>query len=149
MFGTPLAISHHMKIDNFFRKTILPGALLIVSITFSAHAALHSVGIQPIPVVLAMVDPTQPDFSNKTTAKTSKTVKKKEKNPVLKLSLQQTLVSNKRKFAVINGRTMTIGKKIRGAKLIKINHDNVVLTYGGKRYTLNLTFPSAIKEVKR
>lgn len=138
-----------MKIDNFFRKTILPGALMIVSITFSAHAVVHSAGIQPIPVVVAMVDPTQPDFSNKTTAKTTKTLKKKEKSPVSNLSLQQTLISDKRKFAVINGRTMTIGKKIRGAKLIKINHDNVVLTYSGKRYTLNLTFPSSIKEVKR
>ena len=139
-----------MKIKKFSWSLILLCAIT----PFSGNAsAITAAAPDKAALTVAIADPTQPDFARNTPPKKTKTVKskgkRKRKSPIPQLSLQQTLVSNKRKFAVINGRTMTIGKKIRGAKLIRINHNNVVLTYGGKRYTLNLTFPSAIKEVKR
>ncbi|MDH5258802.1 MAG: general secretion pathway protein GspB [Gammaproteobacteria bacterium] len=102
---------------------------------------------------LALADPTRPDFAQPTQSQKRESVKNQQKkqktNPVTKLKLQQTLVSKNRNFAIINGKTLSIGKKINGAKLIKINSDNVVLSYDGKKYTLNLTVPSEIKEIKR
>ena len=133
-----------MKITIFFCTFIL---LCTVS-AFTAHAASP---VKPSTLV-ALADPTRPDFSQQSSTEKPKPVKKKrkkKKNPVSSLSLQQTLVSRNRKIAIINGKTMTIGNKIRGAKLVRINNDHVVLTYEGKQYTLNLTSPSAIKEVKR
>jgi len=102
-----------------------------------------------------LIDPTRPDFADeskkkkKTKANVSKTKRKARKNPISQLKLQQTLISTKRKLATINGKTMTLGQQIRGAKLLSIDNDFVELFYRGKRYTLDLTFPSAIKEVKR
>ena len=130
-----------MKIKKLYWILVL----LCSASAFSARA------VMPV-TTIALVDPTQPDFSQSPPVKKTNVVKKKKKsnrNPVSKLNLQQTLISNSRSFAVINGKRMTLGKKIRGAKLIKISHDSVELIYGGKRYTLNLTFPSGIKEVKR
>ncbi|MDH3326504.1 MAG: hypothetical protein OEM38_07295 [Gammaproteobacteria bacterium] len=131
-----------MMIRNSFSIILL----LCTTALVDAHTVMAA---ETNPLVIAMTDPTKPDYSDSSSQRKSKAAKTKTKSPLSKLSLQQTLISNRRKNAIINGKTMGIGEKIYGAKLVKINSNNVELIYNGKRFTLNLTFPSNIKEVKR
>lgn len=98
-----------------------------------------------------LADPTKPDISTVVVKKTKVLKKKKsiKKNPVKRMRLQQTLVSKNRKLAIINGKLLSVGKWIRGAKVVRITPDYVVLKYQGKPYTLHLTHPKNIKEIKR
>ena len=99
-----------------------------------------------------LVDPTRPDYiklKSATKANASKSKKRNRKTSIHKLKLQQTIISQFKKVAVINGKRLTIGKSIRGAKLIGINENNVVMRYKNRIHTLHLTFSSDIKEVER
>jgi len=129
----------------FFLSLVIAATVYVASATAAVNSGMLKTAV--------LVDPTRPDHAAPTEPlvkpKLKKKKKKKQKNPIKSLSLQQTLVSQNRKIAVINGKRMTIGKTIRGAKLVRINFESVELIYRGKRYTLSLTSPSDIKEVKR
>jgi MSHA biogenesis protein MshK len=80
--------------------------------------------------IAAAQDPTRPPswMTGSTAAKTSK------KLPIL----QQILISENRKSAVINGKLVSEGEMVAGAKLININRDWVTILRSGRRITLRL-----------
>ena len=61
--------------------------------------------------------------------------------------LWSTLVSEGRRVAVINGRTLKRGDRIDDATLVEIFNDRVTLDYDGRRMTVHL-LPATLK-VKR
>lgn len=89
-------------------------------------------------------DPTMPD-----TGIRHKNGEASNENGIGDLQLQQTIIYEKRKVAVINGESLTVGGTIRGARLMKIDQSKVDLWYQGKLFTLNLTDPAKIREVRR
>lgn len=52
------------------------------------------------------------------------------------LVLNSLLVSKTRKVAVINGKPMSEGDVVEGAKLLKINQSSVIMAVRGKRLVL-------------
>lgn len=52
--------------------------------------------------------------------------------------LQSTLISDDRKVAVINGRTVAPGEQIDGATLLEIRGDGVTLQQDGQKLVLRL-----------
>jgi len=54
------------------------------------------------------------------------------------LVLQSTLVSPRRRLAVINGHAFSVGERIGGAKIVAIRSYEVILSRAGKQNTLRL-----------
>jgi len=107
-----------------------------------------------LPVIAAdeaLVDPMRPEnFSKpkpvKVNKKTVKVVKVKPKP----LILQQTVVSKERRFAIINGFTLTEGERVKGGyRVFQINDDNVILVRENKELVLHLAGKADIKELSR
>ncbi len=108
------------------------------------------------PVSLAadqiLIDPTRPEkktltIPSKTTPKI--VIKRNKKRTIPNLKLQQTLISSIRKLAVINGKSLQIGEKIRGVRIKRIKMNSVEVLYRGKKHTLHITHPVNIKEIER
>lgn len=128
-----------MKNQNLYWKLFI----LFISIFFVSTLSIASTSKQK----LILSDPTRPDLAKLRTNRKNTTANGINRSQINKLRLQQTFISQFKKIAVINGKSMTVGNNIRGAKLIKINSNNVVLNRKGKFFTLHLTFSSDIKEV--
>jgi len=124
--------------------------LLILSTNLSAVESLKK-----------LPDPTRQDVivakpvvAEKKIEKKVKKAKKAKKRPKKKpfsslYALQQILISDLRKFAVVNGKTVFKGDYISGAKVMKINSDNIVLLVNGIPRSLYLTARYDLKEVRR
>ena len=102
---------------NLFIKTML----IVFSLSVSG---LYSV------TVIAAQDPMRPPSwmggSNKTK------VRKQS------LSLQQILISEDRKSAVINNKLVNEGDMVKGAKVKRIERERVIVMRSGRRHTLRL-----------
>jgi len=111
--------------------------LFFFSTLMSAHA-------EPSP----MADPMRPEilYLNEVTSKENKSTVERPK----KLILQQTIVSEQRKLAVINGFSLVEGERLKGGyRIMKINDDSVVLKRKNKEFTLYLAGRTNIKELSR
>ena len=53
--------------------------------------------------------------------------------------LQQILISDSRRLAIINGEVVATGEKLAGAQVIKIDTDMVVIKIGSQRKKLRLS----------
>ncbi len=131
-----------MKLGKCWHVILICGMALFASELTVAETNTKSI---------KLADPTKPDLTT-TVVKKPKVLKKKKtlkKNPIKRMRLQQTLISKNRKLAIINGKLLSVGKWIHGAKVTSITPDYVVLKYQGKPYTLHLAYPKNIKEIKR
>lgn len=72
------------------------------------------------------VDPMRPVHYQTSAAKTS-TVEKKERVDTKSWKLLAVLTSTERSVVVINGRSLQLGDRLEGYKLVKIDPDKVVL----------------------
>ena len=94
---------------------------LLSAITLSTTLAL--------PALAAETDPTRPiDYKPAAT----------ETGQRSDLTLQSLLISKQRKRAVINGRRVTEGDRIGGAKVVAISTGGVIIERNGKRRTLKI-----------
>ena len=91
--------------------------------------------------LLALDDPTRPPGAGLLTAAGSAEVDSG-------WNLTSTLVSEGRRLATINGRTVRQGQKIGSAQVIKIDPAGVTLLQDGERKRIAL-LPSAVKKDKR
>lgn len=53
--------------------------------------------------------------------------------------LQSTLLADTRRLAVINGKTVSEGERVDGARLLQVQADRVTLLFEGERIVLRLT----------
>jgi MSHA biogenesis protein MshK len=74
--------------------------------------------------LLAVTDPTRPSSYRSVENKKTQFV------------LESILIGEQRKVAVINGKALLEGEKIAGAKVIKINKENVRIVKNGKMIDL-------------
>jgi len=74
---------------------------------------------------------------------TKKVVKKIIRQP---LTLQSTLISKNYSHAIINNKTIVIGERIEGAKLLAIHPFEVVIEKRGKQYRLPLIAKGMVKK---
>lgn len=66
---------------------------------------------------------------------------KKSKNPHVagrKLQLRATLVADKQSLANINGKIVSLGNRIEGFRLVKIQQGKVMLLKNGRQLTLTI-----------
>ena len=68
-----------------------------------------------------------------------------EHGPVWRLD--STIVGTSRRIAVINGRSLSVGQSVGGAKLIEILPGRVLLDQGGRQFALTLV-PGDIKQLR-
>ena len=59
--------------------------------------------------------------------------------------LQSTLVADNRRLAVINGRTVTQGGQVDGARLVEVRPDGVTLEEDGRQIVLRLPGAANVK----
>lgn len=90
----------------------------------------------------AAVDPTRPS------SVTSNVIGAAEKSKKRSMKLQSIRVSdsNSNSRAVIDGKTVYLGSRIGGAKVISINLSSVVLQQGGERIQLGLGSSAKFKK---
>lgn len=62
--------------------------------------------------------------------------------PKPRWQLTSTLVAGERRVAVINGRSVALGARIEGARLVAVEHRSAVIDHAGRQIRLNLP-PSA------
>jgi len=74
---------------------------------------------------------------------TKKAVKKVIRQP---LTLQSTMVSKNYSHAIINNKTILIGERIEGAKLLAIHPFEVVIEKHGKQHRLPLIARDVVKK---
>jgi len=115
---------------------------------------LFSTSLMANESIKTLPDPTRRDVVVAEPIKPLKEVKKRKKNRPKKqippqFVLQQTLISEVRKTAVVNGKTISIGDQINGAKVLQVNSDNVVLLLKGIPRSVYLTSRIDIKETRR
>ena len=82
----------------------------------------------------AAIDPTRPSSAISKSTVTGASVKSKKRS----MTLQSIRVSDNSSRAVINGKTVYLGSRIGGAKVISINLSSVVLQQGSERIQLGL-----------
>lgn len=61
-----------------------------------------------------------------------------QQSPAKNYQLQQILISEQRRLAIINGELVSEGQNIANARVVKISFDKVVLRVGGQNKTLKL-----------
>lgn len=96
--------------------------LLLVTLAAPAAAGAAADAVADLP------DPTRPDGQPVRAQPGSRPA----------LVLQSTLITGDKKTAVINGQTATIGTRIRGARVVDIRPDAVVVTRNARRIVLRL-----------
>jgi len=91
--------------------------------------------------IKSLPDPTKRDVIVAEPVKPLKKIKKNqpEKQMPPQFILQQTLISEMRRTAVVNRETISVGDHISGAKVLQINSDNVVLLLKGIPRSIYLT----------
>jgi len=127
--------------------------LLLFSTTVAAQTTVNRLP-DPTRQDVIIPEPVKKPAPLKKAIKKVKKAKKARKNRIKKrkpihYTLQQTLVSEFRKTAVVNGEVVMVGDFVRGAKIIKIDSDSVVMLVSGIPKTLYLTSRLSIKEAKR
>ena len=116
---------------------IIINSIIFCSLSLPANAA-----------GLLLVDPMRPENFSK--AKPKKIVQKVVKKERKRLILQQTVVSPSRRFAIINGFTLTEGERVKGGfRVFQINDDNVILIRNNKEFVLHLAGGKNVKELSR
>ncbi len=118
-------------------------SLMLFSATLVANESLKT-----------LPDPTRRDVVVVESVKPLKNAKNIKKNrPKIQISpqfvLQQTLIAEMRRVAVVNGKTILLGDHINGAKVLQVNSDNVVLLHEGIPRSIYLTSRIDIKETNR
>ena len=101
---------------------------------------------------ISLADPTRPEFFNAETGKltSQKSTNGAGKKKAKPLILRQTIVSENRRLAIINGFVLTEGERLKGGFLVlRINDDHVILTRGSTELILYLAGKKDIKEVSR
>ena len=86
---------------------------------------------------VAMTDPMQPPAYGNVKPVVAKTA-------VSRWQLTSTLIGQNRRLATINGKTLTVGKSINGAKIIDIQPAMVTLSYQNRSVVLTL-LPTVVK----
>ncbi len=105
---------------NGIRKRLLVFIALCLGFPLSGHTADPFAGLP---------DPTR----------YKKTPKKVVKQVVRKpLILQSTLISDDRSYAIVNGKQVSIGERIEGARLLAINPYDIVIERRGREISLHL-----------
>lgn len=94
-----------------------------------------------INMALAMSDPMRPPANRGTSAAASKVTKPR-------WVLSSTLISQHRRLATVNGKTLLVGEKISGAKLLEIQPALVIMKYQGQNITINL-LPLVLKRQRK
>ena len=96
-----------------------------------------------------LTDPTRPITTADTTAKAA--IKKKSPpKKVLRVhpgwTLESTLVAHDRQVAVINGKLVSEGDSVDGARVLRIRNLDVLVQTSSKRITLHL-LPDIVKKI--
>ena len=99
--------------------------------------AVYAVGQYKLPNGEMLNDPTRPHNWNKASVP-----KAKQKHFTLNYILKTPLRTN----AIINGKKVTEGGIVSGAKVIKINQSTVMVLVDGKRRTLHLNKGGSIRK---
>ncbi len=102
-------------------------------------ATLGLSGLVPLALASALSDPTRP--ANRDTAGSVRKVMPDNRAWVL----SSTLVAPQRRVAVINGRLVSEGELVDGAKVIEIRKLKVLIQVPGRRITLQL-LPDTLKQ---
>ncbi|RDE18858.1 MSHA biogenesis protein MshK [Motiliproteus coralliicola] len=95
-------------------------------------------GLLPITTVQAAVDPTRPPSSLSTEAG--------QALPAQRWKLQSIRIGNGEARAVVNGVSVRVGQRIKGATVTSIKPGTLVLRQGGKRVQLHLGSSKMIKK---
>lgn len=88
-----------------------------------------------------LIDPTRP-INTKIKTTSTKAVSAVHRS----WTLESTLVAHDRRVAVINGKLVSEGDTVDGARVIKISKLDVVVKTSGKRMTLQL-LPDIVKKI--
>lgn len=120
-----------------FKRILYPlSVLIITTLLFSSMSSARTMtsadGEQ-------LKDPTQPfDWE-----------KPKQKNKAKKsYKLNYLLYAEERKQAIINGKTVTVGDHVSGAKVLKITESSVLLSVEGGTKVLRWKQPMSIKRTR-
>lgn len=81
----------------------------------------------------AAADPTRPP------AWLGKSIQVAPQTSAKSYQLQQILISEQRRLAIINGELVSEGQNFENARVVKISFDKVVLRVSGKKKTLTLS----------
>ena len=104
------------------------GALVALFITIGLYSSVGQAASLP--------DPTKPP---------STSVGQATASPASRFRLDSILVGDKRRRAVINGRTLAQGGRLGEARVIRIGVDRVLIEVGGESYTLELESAPSIR----
>ena len=116
---------------NPFRRNTMVNLFGPVRYRFGICALL--LAVIPAGYAQALTDPTRPAQYRPVAAQE-------------RLDLQSILFSDSRKVAVINGKALTEGERIGGARVLSISKDSVRLRRGGKVVRLQLDNVSIRRE---
>jgi hypothetical protein len=122
-------------------KITLP--ILLPILSMSADLSAAELADPTKPPAYAMLKFRQAKLATLPKVAGPKTERKKE--TVLRLS--SILISNNRKIAIIDDQMLSVGDKIRGARLVSITRDSVRLVRKGK--TINLSLQSSLSAIKK
>ena len=122
--------------------------MLRIVVTYLAVVAILALGFLGVGTLVhaqELRDPMQPPayalkkFQQARWAEKGKVIKPKVVKPKQKpFQLTSILISNKRKIAIIDDQMLSVGDKIRDAKLIKLTRDSARLLRKGKVINLSL-----------
>ena len=104
------------------------GALVALFATIVLYASVGQASSLP--------DPTKPPSATQARSTVS---------PASRFSLDSILVGDERRRAVINGRTLSQGSRLGGARVLRIGVDRVLIETGGEQYTLELESAPSIR----
>lgn len=90
----------------------------------------------------AITDPMQPPNMR------GSSIKNISQNKIAKWRLTSILIGQKRRHAMINGKILSIGEKVNGAKLIDIQPAVVTLNFKNKNIIIKL-LPTIVKRQRR
>jgi len=112
---------------------------VVASILFSLLLcnAAYAVGQYKLPDGESLNDPTRPHNWNKTS---------KPKAKQTHFTLSYILKTAQRTIAIINGKKVTEGGVVSGAKIIRINQNTVTIIVDGRRRTLHLSKGGSIRK---
>jgi len=126
-------LSRQITIKGILVKPVVVLVLLGLILCDAAYA----VGQYKLPNGEMLSDPTRPHNWNKASGP-----KAKQKH----FTLNYVLKTAQRTNAIINGKKVTEGGRVSGAKVVKINQSSVIILVDGKRRTLHLNKGGSIRK---
>lgn len=120
-----------------FKRTLYPLFALIIAVLFTSSVGFA--GTITLPDGEKLKDPTQPyDWAKP----------KKRAKPKQSYKLNYLLYASERKQAIINGKSVTVGDYVSGAKVLKISESSVHLLVNDRTKVLRWKQPISIKRTR-